>query len=142
MRTRERERDPDIEQENDALEVWEAHGLRCMIRQNRPGALNGYVQLPKDHPDFKRGTQFYDWGDWIFEAWSKEITYGPDEGGWVGFDTYNAFDWWLRSELPKGRRVDHRVITRHPRAEPWTRERLRQTTEELAALMVKRVTKR
>ena len=59
------------------------------------GALNGYARLPDcDHP----------WND-IYRAQEEisvhgGVTYGPDENGWVGFDTLHAGDYWPGMDKP------------------------------------------
>jgi hypothetical protein len=91
-----------------------------------PPAMNGYVQLPPDHP-------------WrvadLAEQFAKihgGITYGPDGDGWIGFDTLHSGDRW-----PGG------LFEKFPRAQwhnDWTpalvaeeaRDLARQVAEALA----------
>lgn len=54
------------------------------------GAVNGYVKLPAGHP----------WRDMDLQMGEVDvpvhggITYGPDESGWIGFDTLHSGDYW------------------------------------------------
>jgi hypothetical protein len=68
-----------------AREAWEHHGVRCAIIASPMGGWNGYVQLPWGHP-------------WRGRAWLEVplpgISWGPDDHGWVGFDTGHAGECW------------------------------------------------
>ena len=58
-------------------------------------AVNGYVQIPDDHP----------WRGISHSSWDNEsvlddldmpggLTYGPNKDGWIGFDTMHVGDYW------------------------------------------------
>ena len=68
-----------------AREAWERAGVRCAIVASPMGGWNGYVQLPWGHPWRAR--------DWL-EVPLPGCTWGPDDRGWVGFDTGHAWDAW------------------------------------------------
>lgn len=110
---------------------WSAYGLLCRIR---PGfaSLNGYVQIPPK----------------LFDAETAErvlkvhygITYGPDDDGWVGFDTAHAGDIWAPDDLiglipDEGMRVANSfrdIFRSGPDSRLWTKKALREETERLA----------
>lgn len=127
-----------------AVERWVAHGLDCAIA---PGyaSLNGYVRLPPGHVGLvlaeavaatRSGLPGYDVLDDVVVHGG--LTYGPDDCGWVGFDTAHAWDWWAPDDLTGliddkalALAMDMRTLAGdHPR---WTRERLRAEVERLAA---------
>jgi len=119
-----------------ALEDWTTEGVRCVIR---PGyaSLNGYVRLPE---------KLRDW--WANYGEANEVmsahfglTYGPDEDGWIGYDTAHYCDYWATDDLI-GRIPDEalhlantfsRINAQMPGARRWTLSMLRGETEVLAA---------
>ncbi len=76
-----------------AVEQWEAHGLQCMIVRARGKFMNGYVQLPESHTALGK-----DYDDIDIDVHGG-LTYGPDEDGWLGFDTGHTGDEWSEEEL-------------------------------------------
>jgi hypothetical protein len=93
--------------------VWRHAGIECAIAFGWMN-WNGYVRLPKRHP---WRTRSY---DEIPVAVHGGLTFGPARerrspgepsyrparpasavGGWVGFDTCHAFDYWPDEELPE-----------------------------------------
>lgn len=75
--------------EPNLMDRWWAHGLECGIAVNPLGTLNGYVRIPKDHPfRFSQQQAFYP-----FVQVHGGITWGPDDDGWVGWDTLHAGDY-------------------------------------------------
>lgn len=101
-----------------AIQLWSHAGLHCAIYWGHCG-FNGYVQLPPGHverefaeayAEVKRQDHEAD-PDPLFpwyipsgyDAISAEthggLTYGPDEQGWVGFDTSHACDDWTEEEI-------------------------------------------
>jgi hypothetical protein len=102
------------------VEEWESHGRRCRISEAPfSGCFNGYVQAPE--------TLWKVSYDDIPVEVHGGLTYGPDDEGFVGFDTLHAGDFW-----PDG---DPRIM--HPeRDDPyrrtWTMEALRKEVESLA----------
>lgn len=95
--------------------TWMTEGLPCALYVNGFGGLNGYVRLPETHPDrimaataIDFGRQSFVWPDGRHEfttgvgydhisvlvhgGW----TFGPDDYGWIGFDTNHGFDKWPR----------------------------------------------
>jgi hypothetical protein len=78
----------------EAIEVWEHAGLRCAIVPHpHLGMFNGYVRLPEGHPG-REGTY-----DDIDVEVHCGLTFGPDDDGWVGFDTGHAGDYWAPDDL-------------------------------------------
>jgi hypothetical protein len=52
------------------------------------GAVNGYARIPAGHPWAGRDR------DTLRVDAPGGLTYGPDEAGWVGFDTTHLWDRW------------------------------------------------
>lgn len=119
-----------------AVEEWEGDGISCVIR---PGfcSLNGYVRLPQSLRDW--------WSDSneaavVLDA-HMSLNYGPDEDGWVGFDTAHYCDYWAADDLiglvddegmmtaASFARINHQVAG----ARRWTRLLLRAEVDMLAA---------
>lgn len=74
-----------------ALEHGVEAGIRWAIcRAPCWGAINGYALLPEGHQWRALDLQSSDEGPSV----SGGITYGPNEDGWVGFDTLRAGDLW------------------------------------------------
>lgn len=90
---------------------WSAYGMDCAIVPGPSANLNGYVRLDENHPDRNR------YCTEIPVRVHGGLTYGPDEGGWVGFDTARAGD-----AAPKPNSAGRR----------WTVEDVRRETEQLA----------
>ncbi len=119
-----------------ALEDWSSEGVRCVIR---PGfcALNGYVRLPEKLRDWWAD---YDEANEVLSA-HFGLTYGPDEDGWIGFDTGHYCDYWAMDDLIG--HIDNegmhaaasfaRINAQTPGARRWTREMLRAQCELLAS---------
>ena len=66
-------------------------------------ALNGYVRLPDGHPwrDCRTTAETHERLADLASDMSRllvggatEVTYGPDDGGWIGFDTLGVSDHW------------------------------------------------
>jgi hypothetical protein len=107
---------------------WEYEGIECGLAMGFMG-VNGYVRLPPGHPDLpvaeayniidkeNRKNSEWEWArKWAEDSekrgWStghdaldydvhEGLTYGPDEDGWIGFDTGHAFDYWSDEEIEK-----------------------------------------
>lgn len=116
---------------SEALESWEAYGIPCEIRMGFIG-FNGYVQLPEG---MYRSAQVSE----VFEAhWG--LNYGPDEAGWIGFDTAHAGDYWAPDDLEPYMDDVRRMTANSMRGmaqrlsygRRWTMDRLRKETEALA----------
>ena len=121
--------------EIDALEVWDYKGVRCVIKAGFC-ALNGYVRLPTKMRGWWKDDN--EAGDVLStHGW---ITYGPDDDGFVGFDTTHCNDYWAADDLI-GIVSDEGMFTASMLARQnsgdeyarrWTRARLRSEVEELA----------
>lgn len=127
---------PDITAiELDALEVWVHQGVRCVIRAGYC-CLNGYARLPKSMRDWWANE---DEAADVLEA-HYSITYGPDEDGFVGFDTAHHGDWWAADDLvgtipEEGMMLANtfaKINSKGPYSRRWTRERLHEEVELLA----------
>ena len=81
-----------------ALEIWTTKGIPCATRLGGMAGMNGYGQLPAGSPH-RAGDH-----DDIHLLVHGGLTYGPDESGWIGFDTGHAFDVWRREEILKVKR--------------------------------------
>lgn len=101
----------------------EIKGLHCVTYSTMFGNLNGYVHLPMLHPDrvaaefvnltgteepflfpdgITLGTNRPRGYDYVEVNVPGGWTYGPDDDGWIGFDTLHAGDVWpeyLRRQL-------------------------------------------
>ena len=74
---------------NPPVREWQHHGLTCRIYRNPLGTLNGYVELPEDHPARHLDLQ---WDDCeVFDVHGG-ITYGGRGRRVIGFDTLHAGD--------------------------------------------------
>lgn len=118
-----------------AIEDWQYKGVRCIIRPGL-GTLNGYARLPTSMRAW--WTNENEAGDVL--AAHCGITYGPDDDGFVGFDTGHAFDYWAADDLigivdDEGLKLANtfaEMNSKSPYARRWTRARLREETETLA----------
>lgn len=119
------------------IETRERSGVRYGIAASRYGGC-GYARLP----EALRG-RWMDFHDVPLEAhWG--LTYGPDGGGWVGFDTAHAGDCWDADELYGLLDAEQREYADAVRASGlwplrlgseapnWTVARLWDATEQLA----------
>ncbi len=102
------------------IRLWRHRGLDCAIYWGSSG-FNGYVRIPEESPlrveaamqDIvareRASAAFREFGSPLSEAivkihgslgydlfheFSPELTYGPDEEGWLGFDTAHYRDDW------------------------------------------------
>jgi hypothetical protein len=114
------------------IKEWTAHGIACRIA---PGfkCLNGYVQLPKELRTMDRIPRD------IYVP-RHGLNHGPDDDGWIGFDTLHAWDHWPIDEIAPYISEDEVTVMRweaqifkgeDDRIE-WTLEMLVETTEALA----------
>jgi hypothetical protein len=119
-----------------AIEEWASEGVPCVIR---PGfsSLNGYVRLPERLRDWWKDAEE---AAQVLDA-HMSVNYGPDEDGWIGFDTAHYCDYWAADDLighlePEGlmcAATFARINPRVPGARRWTRLLLRAEVEALAA---------
>jgi hypothetical protein len=113
------------------IEEWEAYGLRCRARPGF-GSINGYVQIPAELFSPETAEQVL--------TVHYSVTYGPDDDGWVGFDTAHAGDYWAPDDLIKYVSEGEMQFVNEMRemssrmswGRRWTMERLKQETEQLA----------
>jgi hypothetical protein len=144
----------------DVVERWRHAGLDCCIRVGSH-SLDGYVRLPDGHPD----RRFAEAADAVDEAMDPDpipfpfamghrhipvdihggLSDGPDQEGWVGFDTAHGLDYWADEDLEPHLRQAERILAhtigqrlqRDGLGTRWTLERLRaevnRLAEELAA---------
>lgn len=107
------------------LQAWTCEGILCAIAKGF-SFINGYVQIPKDHPWYGLPYAEIDvdvHGGLTFgpETYRPEITFEQSEDnplgpvtiphrdgrdvaqifGWIGFDTGHGGDWWTDEELEK-----------------------------------------
>jgi len=75
------------------VERWSHAELQCKIIQQDMGHWCGYVRRPDDVEPVRWQSDYDSKHNEVLEAevdvWGG-ITYGPDEGGWVGFDDAHA----------------------------------------------------
>jgi hypothetical protein len=119
-----------------AVEDWTSEGVRCVIRAGFC-SLNGYVRLPEQLRDWWKN---YDEAAQVLDA-HMDLNYGPDEDGWVGFDTAHYCDYWAADDLiglvdaegMYAAAAFARTNAQFPGARRWTRQVLREEIEVLAA---------
>ena len=95
--------------ETPVYERFKHAGIECCIRVSPMGGLNGYVRLPKQLTGNRQPSREHGWigEEELAESFDVHggITYGPDEDGWIGFDTGHAGDIWpaefIREHLPR-----------------------------------------
>jgi hypothetical protein len=75
----------------ESVKEWIAHGVACKIA---PGfkSLCGYVQLPEELRSLDPIPR-------DIHVPHHGLNYGPDEVGWLGFDTLHAWDHWAIEEI-------------------------------------------
>lgn len=106
------------------VEEWEENGVPCRVMKHPMGHYMGYVKVdaPDDLP--------MEYGYPDVEA-PGGITYGPDEDGWIGFDTAHAFDVNVDENGERfGRGPNLEPLGDNPRV--WNPESVREATAELA----------
>jgi hypothetical protein len=144
-----------------AVERWLHAGLECCIRVGVYG-LDGCVRLPEGHPD-RRMAETADEVDQAMDKaqdpfpWGRGhrhipvevhggLVDGPDEDGWIGFDTGHALDYWADEDLAPHLRKDDRIaahmigvrLQRDGLGTRWTKERLRSEVNRLAEQLAAR----
>lgn len=125
-------------------EVWRGPGdLECAILAGPMGGMHGYVRLPEPFRDGRKITADEDIPFDRIEVHGG-LTWGMDDGGWVGFDTGHAWDVWGDPDVPEsdsekalraaGLRPLHAIAYGNPEwMVVWTREKLRDEVDNLAA---------
>lgn len=157
--------------------AWVVDGLQVAVYHGFYGALNGYVRLPAMHPDLLKavaaenvmppvpfiypdgvtlGVNYPHGYDYIDVDCPGGWTYGPDEEGWIGFDTGHAWDHWSAEdrrrfcETDRERKATEMMIAleeemahfgRLPGDRLWTEEKLMEATEEVAKQLAARLVK-
>jgi hypothetical protein len=108
-----------------------AHGMKWAVHVNPMGGCNGYVKLPTGYP--RVWNTYNDIGVEVHGG----LTYGPDEDGWVGFDTLHAGDAWVggvADDLPESRRTilaEERYIN-SPWYQEWNEDKVSAECQALA----------
>jgi hypothetical protein len=141
------------------VERWRHAGLDCCIRVGSY-SLDGYVRLPDGHPD----RQLAETADEVDQAVRGDpipfatghqhipvnihggLSDGPDEAGWVGFDTAHGLDYWADEDLAPHLRQDDRIcahmiavrLQRDGLGTRWTLDRLRAEVNRLAEQLAAR----
>lgn len=108
-------------------ETFEAHGLKCVLKQHpyHPH-MNGYVELPEGHPfrdleDYELDNKVHVHGGVTFTGYLNE----DSDRYYIGFDTMHAGDYWPSL---KGERLEL-----YPRFDnEWSIERLKLEIIQLA----------
>lgn len=123
------------------LEEWEIYGIQCRIVWGAGPWACGYCQLPEEYEGQQLET-FNDVNDAFDVNVHGDLTYGPDEDGWIGFDTAHAYDFWPDEEL-EGHNYSNayvplrNLIKADPNRRTWTREAMRAEVNDLAAQLAK-----
>lgn len=119
------------------VDVWEhPSGLPCIIIQTSLGHYNGYVGTDIDNPvDYESGL---DWDDDELVSVHGGVTWGPDDEGWVGFDTAHAYDIPLTEDGYVIATTNTMMLLPMPRGEARakydTGDKTEYTPDDLAAL--------
>lgn len=120
------------------IKLWVfADTLRCAIYPSPiANGINGYVQLPEGSADRTWAEAYNDMEnarhrepdvrDRDVIPWNQDhrvgydilhelrapggLTYGPDEDGWIGFDTGHAWDDWSQDEYQRVLRPDNEDV--------------------------------
>lgn len=134
--------------ERKAIERWNHNGVECAISPSPMGGMNGYIQIPKDARQ-SSGPPSPE-HHWLSAEDLEDslhchggITYGPDEEGWLGFDTGHAGDLWPEHIVeewkdptiwPTGVKDLYAIQReyRQPWTIDWTFEKLREEVKNLA----------
>jgi hypothetical protein len=112
-----------------AIQGGVERGIRWAVLRSPIGGCNGYVKLPTGYPKA--------WGtyDDIDVDVHGGLTYGPDEEGWVGFDTAHLGDVWVGS-IPDDLDSHSRdFLTRPPFGDyrrEWDEDKVAAETRRLA----------
>lgn len=96
------------------------------------GAVNGYARLPEGHPWRELDLMFDDCE--VVDVHGG-VTYGPDEQGWIGFDTLHAWDIWP-GKTPMFESDAYDPMNIH-----WTQQRVKEEALSLARQASKGATK-
>lgn len=133
-------------QDEPDLVEFRAHGLPCVLRRNRSGAWCGYVGVPSEHPDARKGYRDLDLevdvhgGMTYAEPCNEVACHIPAEGEadtfyWFGFDCAHPFD--LK---PRARGLLHPDLWDRPSEEDIYRDvaYARGETESLAEQLAQR----
>lgn len=120
------------------VSYFRAYGVFCAMVAAI--GVNGYVQLPLFHPWRPLDLQV---GDGSIVEVHGGITYGPDDEGWIGFDTCHAGDRWNKesyeafgygAEWCRGQELlfENQAFYGVFQENHWTVIRVRMETTELA----------
>ena len=119
----------------DFIKEWTHKGVKCALARSPFGSVNGYVR------DVRFGTATYDDIDVDVHG---GLTYGPDEDGWVGFDTVHCNDVWPLEYLKEHYPYDRAPFTDMCSTERkfpseyqihWTEEKVIEEVNRLAEQM-------
>jgi len=100
------------------LKDWECEGFHCQVIQG-PFSINGYVAVPKSHPDYEK--DYFDidvdvHGGLTFgEKGEKDSELYPDENlYWLGFDTAHGYsgNWTLEMVVEETERLAKQLAER------------------------------
>lgn len=104
--------------ESKVYKDWKYKGLHCRVIQG-PFSINGYVAVPKGHPDYAKGYDdvdveihggltFAEKGEKDSELWPNEETW------WFGFDTAHAHSgvWSIEQVIEETERLAKQLVER------------------------------
>jgi hypothetical protein len=121
------------------IRTWVHEGIECAMARSPMNGVNGYVRIPKG-VELPRDEEY----GLIDLDVHGGVQYGPDQDGWIGFDTGHAFDVWLDPEVPEDHlhRTLREIGVDDPRTnmevmgdgftQIWTLERLEAEVNHLA----------
>lgn len=119
---------------SEAVEEWTAYGVRCCIVPGGVPAFNGYVQIPPELPLGRETVED------VMDSHGG-VNYGPDDDGWIGFDTAHLRDYWAPDDLishfddalaMQFAAFQREMAERNGGGRRWTMAKLRTETEKLA----------
>lgn len=115
---------------------WTHRGIRCAIYNIRERHYCGYVQMPEELVGEIRTVSTYDEIVGVIEAdlnVNGGITYGPDDDGWVGFDTAHS---WDRCVDKNGNLLPNAMGAIGEADRTWNPDSVKQETVQLAEQVI------
>lgn len=107
------------------VDEWEENGNKCKLKKHPLGHYMGYVQVA--NPD----TLAMEWG-YPKVSVHGGITYGPDDEGWIGFDTAHAWDVSVDENGEEFGRIDQIYTEENEMTTVWTPDKVRNEIIKLA----------
>lgn len=101
-------------------------GLKGFLIKNN-FSINGYVKVPKDHPDYGKSYEDVD------VDVHGGLTYSDEKGSFFGFDTQHSGDVWSAEDVPLLFHLDPSLTKKN-----WTIDLVVEETNNLAKQLAER----